>query len=184
MPRTTSLLRHPTSFFLQSQEINSKRSYFFPKIVFKGLTLNYCLFYALDDIWLLMCFKKSRLFFFFMIIVLGHYRRSKYSYQKMFVYNWHKYFNKNWLLIVPYDIYGIALKCWTVPYLQNILIIWTKSMLNWFCVQSKRSIYLSILFCFQSVYIFYLYVLIISFVLSSPFNICIFSISFLIVINK
>ena len=85
----------------------------------------------------------------------------------------------------PWNLIVFAWKWTSYEHLfQNILIIWTKSMLNWFCVQSKRSVYLSILFCFQSVYIFYLYVLIISFVLSSPFNICIFSISFLIVINK
>ena len=61
----------------------------------RNLTLNCCLFYVLYDILLWMCSKEGRrLFFFFMTYVLGHYRRSKYNYQKIFFYIWHIYFNR------------------------------------------------------------------------------------------
>ena len=44
-----------------------------------------CIFYVSYDIQLLMHSKESRRFFFlYDCYVLGHYRRSKYNYQKMF----------------------------------------------------------------------------------------------------
>ena len=53
-------------------------------------------FYAPYNILLLMWVKESRRLFFFLYdyYILGHYRRSKYNYQKMFFYIWHIFFNR------------------------------------------------------------------------------------------
>ena len=47
--------------------------------------------------------------------VLGHCRRLKYNYQKMFFYICHIISIENLLLIVPYDIYGITLQAGFQP---------------------------------------------------------------------
>ena len=59
-------------------------------------------FYVPYNIYLLMCFKESRRFFFlYDCYVLGHHRSSKYNYQKMFFYIWHIYFNRKFTSDCP-----------------------------------------------------------------------------------
>ena len=50
--------------------------------------LNYKVFFmSRTKFGFLRCFKESRkLFFFFMAVVLGHYRKSTYNYKKFFFY--------------------------------------------------------------------------------------------------
>ena len=77
----------------------------------RNLTLNCCLFSFPYNIWLLMCFKKSRrLFFFFMTVMfLATIEVPNITIKKCSSIFDTYILIENLLLIVPYDIYEIAL---------------------------------------------------------------------------
>ena len=76
----------------------------------RSLTLNYCVFFHPVQHLASNVFEGEHkvIFFLYDCYVLGHYRRSKYNHQKIPSIFDTNILIENLLLIIPYNIYGIA----------------------------------------------------------------------------